>query len=120
MKILLFINIYSVFIGTWNVNGRNPDCSLKEWLNSYKNKTPDIYVIGYMFILCNLIKKILNVNEFFFNINNISLIRLQEMDLSKEAYIVSNNEKESQWSEKIEEGINTYNKKYVKVIIYFN
>jgi len=76
----------NVFIGTWNVNGRNPDCSLKEWLNSYKNKTPDIYVIG-----------------------------LQEMDLSKEAYIVSNNEKESQWSEKIEEGINTYNKKYVKI-----
>jgi len=76
----------NIFIGTWNVNGRNPDCSLKEWLNSYKNKTPDIYVIG-----------------------------LQEMDLSKEAYIVNNNEKENQWCEKIEEGINTANKKYVKI-----
>ncbi|OUM69912.1 hypothetical protein PIROE2DRAFT_37867, partial [Piromyces sp. E2] len=78
---------FSLFIGTWNVNGRNPDCSLKEWLNSYKNKAPDIYVIG-----------------------------LQEMDLSKEAYIVSNNEKENQWSEKIEEGINTSSKKYVKIV----
>jgi hypothetical protein len=76
----------NVFIGTWNVNGRNPDCSLKMWLNSYKNKTPDIYVIG-----------------------------LQEMDLSKEAYIITNNEKETMWCEKIEEGINTMNKKYIKI-----
>ncbi|ORX44222.1 hypothetical protein BCR36DRAFT_586342 [Piromyces finnis] len=76
----------NIFIGTWNVNGRDPECSLKGWLNSYKHKIPDIYVIG-----------------------------LQEMDLSKEAYIVSNNEKENHWSEKIEEGINSLNKKYVKI-----
>jgi len=37
------------------------------------------------------------------------------MDLSKEAYIVTNNEKEAIWCKKIEEGINTINKKYVKV-----
>ncbi|ORX75901.1 DNase I-like protein [Anaeromyces robustus] len=76
----------NIFIGTWNVNGKNPDCSLNEWLNSYKYKTPDIYVIG-----------------------------LQEMDLSKEAYIVTNNERESLWCQRIEEGINTSSKKYVKV-----
>jgi len=37
------------------------------------------------------------------------------MDLSKEAYIVNNNEKENQWCEKIEEGINNTYRKYVKV-----
>ncbi|ORX81114.1 DNase I-like protein [Neocallimastix californiae] len=37
------------------------------------------------------------------------------MDLSKEAYIVTNNEKEAIWCKKIEEGINTINKKYVKI-----
>nr|XP_022289390.1 inositol polyphosphate 5-phosphatase OCRL-1-like isoform X1 [Crassostrea virginica] len=36
---------YSVFCGTWNVNGQSPPMSLKLWLD--KPNPPDIYVIGF-------------------------------------------------------------------------
>ncbi|KAL5009466.1 hypothetical protein ScPMuIL_011771 [Solemya velum] len=63
----------SVFCGTWNVNGKLPPDSILEWL-SVDTEPPDIYVIGF-----------------------------QELDLSNQAYIFSDSQKEVVWQEKVEE-----------------
>ncbi|XP_056015071.1 inositol polyphosphate 5-phosphatase OCRL-like isoform X2 [Ostrea edulis] len=58
---------YSVFCGTWNVNGQHPPTTLNHWL-SRPPSPPDIYVIGF-----------------------------QELDLSNQAYVFSDSPKEEEW-----------------------
>ncbi|KAI9207174.1 Endonuclease/exonuclease/phosphatase [Polychytrium aggregatum] len=61
-----------IFMGTWNINGKDPSSSLLEWLQTSDDEQPDIYVIG-----------------------------LQELDLSTEAYIVADSSKSDMWSNAI-------------------
>lgn len=46
-----WVNIFRVFVGTWNVAGRSPVGSLAadldEWLN-LREDAVDIYVLGYV------------------------------------------------------------------------
>lgn len=40
---------FSIFSGTWNVNGKKPTESLKDWLSpSDSIDSPDIYALGYV------------------------------------------------------------------------
>ncbi|KAF9954163.1 hypothetical protein BGZ65_004210 [Modicella reniformis] len=64
------------FVGTWNVNGRNPTTKLDSWLKVEGDVQPDIYVICF-----------------------------QELDLSAEAYIVLDAAKEEEWTQVISESL---------------
>lgn len=100
---------FTVYVGTWNTNGQDPNEEIFTWLNrknspntspkvntrrqrpnsSNKNagpdfKNPDMYVLGF-----------------------------QELDLTKDAYIYANSNLERQWLLKIEQTIGTRN--YFKV-----
>lgn len=75
----------NVFIGSWNVNGKNATESLHDWLLS-EAVTPDIYFIGF-----------------------------QELDLSNQAYVFSESSREHEWIEKVKQTLNTsHNYKLVR------
>lgn len=69
------LQTYSVFTGTWNVNGQSPRESLGEWL-SIDEEPPDFYAVGF-----------------------------QELDLSKEAYLFTDTPKEEEWLEAVKNGL---------------
>lgn len=81
---------YRVFCGTWNVNGQSPTTELSDWLatESERLTPPDIYAIG-----------------------------LQEMDLSKNLYLLGESARESEWVTRVEEALRKVSKdvRYVKV-----
>lgn len=61
---------FSIFVGTWNVNGKPPPTDpkiLREWLENEPDP-PDVYAIGF-----------------------------QELDLSKEAFIFNETVREAEW-----------------------
>jgi len=66
---------FTVFSGTWNVNGQAPTESLVPWLQSCSNP-PDIVAIGF-----------------------------QELDLSAEALVFNDSSREDQWIKSIENGL---------------
>lgn len=83
----VYLQTYTVFMGTWNVNGQSPKESLKDWL-SVDPVPPDFYVVGF-----------------------------QELDLSKEAYLFTDTPKEEEWLEAVKAGLNSSVKyKMVKLI----
>lgn len=83
----VYLKSYTVFMGTWNVNGQSPKESLKDWL-AVDPVPPDFYVIGF-----------------------------QELDLSKEAYLFTDTPKEEEWLEAVKAGLNSsVNYKMVKLI----
>ncbi|KAG0244691.1 Endonuclease/exonuclease/phosphatase [Mortierella sp. GBAus27b] len=59
------------FVGTWNVNGKSPTSKLDSWLK-VEGTQPDIYVLCF-----------------------------QELDLSTEAYIITDAAKEEEWTQAI-------------------
>lgn len=61
------MNVCSIYVGTWNVNGQLPPDSLKNWL-SCDDEPPDLYAIGF-----------------------------QEIDLSKEAFLFNEIPRADDW-----------------------
>ncbi|XP_073727930.1 type II inositol 1,4,5-trisphosphate 5-phosphatase isoform X2 [Misgurnus anguillicaudatus] len=70
-----YIQNYSFFLGTYNVNGQNPKESLIPWLGSTANP-PDFYLLGF-----------------------------QELDLSKEAFLFNDTPKEPEWMLAVYKGL---------------
>ncbi|XP_067305482.1 type II inositol 1,4,5-trisphosphate 5-phosphatase isoform X1 [Pseudorasbora parva] len=70
-----YIQNYSFFLGTYNVNGQNPKESLSPWLAS-SAAPPDFYLVGF-----------------------------QELDLSKEAFLFNDTPKEPEWMLAVYKGL---------------
>ncbi|XP_017206941.1 type II inositol 1,4,5-trisphosphate 5-phosphatase isoform X3 [Danio rerio] len=70
-----YIENYSFFLGTYNVNGQTPKESLSPWLASTASP-PDFYLIGF-----------------------------QELDLSKEAFLFNDTPKEPEWMLAVYKGL---------------
>ncbi|XP_056331118.1 type II inositol 1,4,5-trisphosphate 5-phosphatase [Danio aesculapii] len=70
-----YIENYSFFLGTYNVNGQYPKESLSPWLAS-TTSPPDFYLIGF-----------------------------QELDLSKEAFLFNDTPKEPEWMLAVYKGL---------------
>lgn len=62
------VQTFKFFMGTYNVNGQRPDKHLKDWL-AVDEEPPDLYAIGF-----------------------------QELDLSKEAFVFMESEREAEWT----------------------
>ncbi|KTF74398.1 hypothetical protein cypCar_00024617, partial [Cyprinus carpio] len=70
-----YIENYSFFLGTYNVNGQNPKESLSPWLAS-TTTPPDFYLVAF-----------------------------QELDLSKEAFLFNDTPKEPEWMLAVYKGL---------------
>uniref|UniRef100_A0A671P570 phosphoinositide 5-phosphatase n=1 Tax=Sinocyclocheilus anshuiensis TaxID=1608454 RepID=A0A671P570_9TELE len=70
-----YIKNYSFFLGTYNVNGKNPKESLSPWLAS-TTTPPDFYLVAF-----------------------------QELDLSKEAFLFNDTPKEPEWMLAVYKGL---------------
>lgn len=66
---------FTIFVGTWNVNGQPPTVSLRPWL-SCDESPPDLYAVGF-----------------------------QEIDLSKEAFIFNDTPREVEWQKFVTDGL---------------
>ncbi|KAJ3096079.1 hypothetical protein HDU97_006225 [Phlyctochytrium planicorne] len=89
-----------VFVGSWNVNGNFVSEELNSWLDC--DDKPDLYILGFAFS---------EKRQKTF----IVLQRFQELDLSTEAYILSDRTKEDEWCAAIERSLGST---YVKVGFY--
>lgn len=65
------IQEFSIFVGTWNVNGQAPTIPLSAWL-SCDTDPPDVYAIGF-----------------------------QELDLSKETFLFNDTPREEEWQKAV-------------------
>ncbi|KAJ3193294.1 hypothetical protein HK101_005090 [Irineochytrium annulatum] len=75
-----------LFVGTWNVNGNDVTEDLLPWLRTAAGEDPDLFVLGF-----------------------------QELDLSTEAYIISDKTKEDDWCYAIASALEPLPSNYVKV-----
>ncbi len=71
------VKTFTVFAGTWNVNGQSPGAeNVGRWLADEEEKPPDLYVVGF-----------------------------QELDLSKEAFVFNESPKEDEWREAVADAL---------------